>query len=331
MLKGSSLYSQKIKDTIFFLNGSKMVGEIKGIKLGVLTFDPDDANDITVELQKLKTIIAISKLFRIETIAHRVYFGNMIANNKAGYVFIASGLDTIEYRIEEISVVYSFKHAFRNRFSGYVNAGFSFTKSSNLGRFNIDARLSYMAKKDEITLSTTDIYTITDTGFSRDKEDITTKYNHYFSTAWFGTLLFKYQRNLELGLLRRYQEGIGAGNKFITSKHIYAWARTGVVFNQEKYDEGEYPGTLPEVFLQAEFNFFRFTKPKISLLLNEALYYGVTNGNRLRNDGQLDLSWELVKDLDLVFSIYNNYDSKPPTAENSKFDFGVVFSVGFTF
>ncbi len=255
----------------------------------------------------------------------------MIANKKAGYVFITSGSDTIEYRIEDISVVYSFKNTFRNRFSGSVNMGFSFTKSSNLGRFNIDARLSYLAKKEEITLSTSDVYTITDTGLSRDKEDISTKYNHYFSTTWFGTLLLKYQRNLELGLLRRYQEGLGAGNKFITSKHIYAWTRGGVVLNQEKYTEGEFSGTLPEIFLQAEFNFFRFTKPKISLLLNEALYYGVTNGNRLRNDGQFDLTWEVVKDLDLVISLYNNYDSKPPNAESSKFDFGVVFSVGFTF
>ncbi|HXB31656.1 MAG TPA: hypothetical protein VNW49_17665, partial [Puia sp.] len=44
------LLSQQLKDTIFFRNGSIILGEVKMIKLGVITFDPDDANDITVQL-----------------------------------------------------------------------------------------------------------------------------------------------------------------------------------------------------------------------------------------------------------------------------------------
>ena len=62
-----NLVSQKLKDTLFFRNGSMVLGEIKTIRLGVLNFDPDDANDITVQLIKLKTITAPGVIFRIET------------------------------------------------------------------------------------------------------------------------------------------------------------------------------------------------------------------------------------------------------------------------
>ncbi len=43
MLITSKVFSQELKDTIFFTNGSRLIGEIKKIKLGVMTFDPGKA------------------------------------------------------------------------------------------------------------------------------------------------------------------------------------------------------------------------------------------------------------------------------------------------
>lgn len=40
---------QAQKDPIFFRNGSRIVGELKKIKMGAGTFDPDDDNDSAVE------------------------------------------------------------------------------------------------------------------------------------------------------------------------------------------------------------------------------------------------------------------------------------------
>src|SRR5436305_8250537 len=68
LIFATAVFSQSKKDTLFFNNGSIVIGEIKKIKLGVITFDPDDANDITVQLRKLKTVSAVSKIFRIETV-----------------------------------------------------------------------------------------------------------------------------------------------------------------------------------------------------------------------------------------------------------------------
>jgi len=48
---------QVIKDTIFLTNGSLVIGKVLKVKLGVISFDPDDANDITVQMRKLKTIV----------------------------------------------------------------------------------------------------------------------------------------------------------------------------------------------------------------------------------------------------------------------------------
>lgn len=106
------LVSQALKDTLFFKNGSMILGEIKTIKLGVVNFDPDDANDITVELNKLKTITAPGVIFRIETTDDHVLYGKLFPNAKPGYVTIAGEKDTTEWLLEGISLLFPFKDAF---------------------------------------------------------------------------------------------------------------------------------------------------------------------------------------------------------------------------
>src|SRR5205085_3002966 len=103
-----------------------------------------------------------------------------------------------------------------------------------------------ISPKDEVFLTVSAIYNMTDTSFSRDNESFVLKNNYYLTPTWFATAFFSYQRNLELGLQRRYQEGVGAGNKFITTKNVYTWARTGFVFKQEKSTEQVTTGTLTE-------------------------------------------------------------------------------------
>ena len=111
---------------------------------------------------------------------------------------------------------------------------------------------------------------------------------------------------------------------------MYAWTRMGIVFNQEKNTEEEKSGTLTELFTQVELNFFRFTKPDLTLNTSEAFYYSLSQAGRVRNDIS-DLIWELVKDLNLSFSAYWNFDSQPASTGSRTSDLGTVFSVALTF
>jgi len=330
LLFSMKAFLQTRKDTIFFTNGSVMIGEIKKVKLGVVTFDPDDANDVTVQLRKLKTMSAVSKIFRIETVQHNVCYGRLVPTDSGNYVRLIQG-DTSILFIQNISVMYPYENAVMRRFSGNVGLGYSFTRSSNFGRLNFDGAIKYVSPKEEITLSGSGIYTMTDTSFTRDNENVSFKNNYYFSTSWFATLLFNYQRNIELGLQRRYQEGLGVGNKFITSKYMYAWARSGLVFNQEKSTENISTGTLTEFFGQIQFNLFKFTKPEVNFDMSQTFYYNLSQKDRFRNDGETNLTWEIINDLDLNLTFYNNYDSKPPVEGKRKLDFGIVFGVNYSF
>lgn len=324
-------YSQTRKDTIFLNNGSVIIGEVKKIKLGVISFDPDDANDITVQLRNVKTLYAVNKILRIETVKEHVYYGRLLPDSAKNYAKMLHGGDTSILNLQDISNMYPYEKSFLRRFSGYIGLGYSYTRSSNFGRVNYDGNITYASRRDEILLSVSGVYTMSDTSFIRDNENFSSKYNYYLSPSWFASVFISYQRNLELGLLRRLQEGIGAGNKFITSKHIYAWVRSGLVFNQEKSTENVTSGTLTELFGQLEFNFFKFTTPEINFDIAQTYYYNLSQSGRFRYDGEANANWEIINDLKLNLGFYNNYDSKPPVEGSNHFDFGVTFGFNYSF
>jgi len=323
--------AQKVKDTLFFTNGSMIIGEIKSIKLGLVTFDPDDANDITVQLRKLRTIAGRMKVFRIETVAHNLYFGLLLPDTTKNRVIVKTESENKSIDIENISVMYAFEKTIARRFSGAVGIGYTYTRSSGFGRLNYDANLKYTSRKTESNISTSGIYTLYDSLLSRDQENIEIKINYYFLRNWFLTAFIAYQRNLELGLQRRYQQGLGIGNKFLTRQHVYTWGRIGVVINQEKSTEDVSSGLLTELFGQLELNIFSFDKPNIDVLLSQSIFYSLTQAGRFRNDGNLSVKWEIFKDFDISLEPYNNYDSKPPVEGSHKFDYGIVFGISYTF
>lgn len=326
-----SAYAQIEKDTVFFSNGGVLIGKIKKAKLGILTFDPDDANDVTIQLRKIKTISAAHKIFRIETINHDVYFGRIWRGGNENTIDLRRFADTLKFSLENVSILYPFETSVGQRFSGSVGLGYSYTRSSGLGRLNFDGSVSYVSRKDEVSFSFSGIYTVYDSLFSRDKEGANLKYNYYFAKEWFTTLFLGYQRNIELGLKRRYQEGVGIGNKFLKKRSLYAWARTGLSFNQEESMEGVKSQLLTEVFGQFEMNIFKFEKPKLSLSVQQSLYYSLTQTDRFRNDGSVNIVWELFKDFNLSFEPYNNFDSKPPVSDSPQFDYGIVLGIKYTF
>jgi len=319
------------RDTLFFKNGTKVIGKMKSVKLGMIKFDIDNIVLASIQLRNIRTMTAITKIFRVETIRHDVYYGNLCASKNEGEVIVLSGGDSIAIQVLDISVLYAYRDAFLQRFSGNLSLGFNYTKSSSIGNLSYDNKIFYSARKAEVSLGIAGNYSITDTLFNRDREDWNAKYNHYFSPVWFGTLLGTYQRNLELSMLRRIQEGFGAGEKFLTKKSVYAWYRGGMVFNQETNTDYETSGTLVEIFMQFEFNFFRFVKPKVSLTLAQTVYYNLSQLGRFRNDGTVSLSYEAIKDLKFTLSFYNNYDSKPPVEGSQTFDYGATYGITYKF
>ncbi|MGN6510570.1 MAG: DUF481 domain-containing protein, partial [Chitinophaga sp.] len=140
-----------------------------------------------------------------------------------------------------------------------------------------------------------------------------------------------YQRNISLGISRRFQEGLAIGNKFLLRPHMRAHAVTGVVLNQERSIDGDDSKVLAEIPVLLQYDLFLFSDPKISLSSSQSVFFGVTQAGRIRQDGETKLSWEIFKDFTVDLIFYNNFDNQPPAADSRKFDYSIVFGIGYEF
>jgi hypothetical protein len=77
-----------------------------------------------------------------------------------------------------------------------------------------------------------------------------------------------------------------------------------------------------------DFASFRFSKTEIRSRFT--LFPSLTTPGRTRLQGTTDINFKIVKDLWWGFSLYENYDSKPPVRAD-KNDLGISTSLGWKF
>ncbi len=321
------------QDTLFLNNKSVLVGKLKKIDLATITFKANDITTLTLELDKLKTLHVSSKLLRVETIFKEVHIGYLLSSKEPGTTKVASLHDTTDISLASIVSITTIGNNFWDATSGHIGAGYSYTRSSSIGRFNFDGNIKYVKEHIETGLGGSAIMTQENETFSRDREDLMLQGSYYYSPVWYNQLFVNYQRNLELSLIRRLQQGVGFGSRFLVRSNMQANLVTGMVINQELSTEGNPSGTLSEIPVGVNYNFYKYSKPKFIFSIVQVVYFGLNQNGRIRQDGKTKITWKPFSDLYLSADIYNNYDSKPPgsTGSNPSLDYGIVFNIGYDF
>jgi hypothetical protein len=319
------------KDTLYIEGQAAIWGKLKNIQLGIVTFDANQLGDITVKLVKLNAIKATSYLFRIETIDKELYYCKLYpGRSKKQIRFVSGGMDR-EIPIENIISLSYFQKNFWQRLDGNISFGFDYTRSSGIGRLNADASATYITRRIEVALSGSTIITFAGDSSQREPENMGLSGTYYFGNAWLATPLFNYQRNLELGIQRRFQQALGIGNKIVLKPHLQTAIVAAFAINEETNTNDSRSKTLMEVPVMVLFNLFNYKKTTTKLSVKQAVYFGLNQGGRVRLDGEINLSWEIIQHLLLSLRFTNNFDSRPPNLTGKTLDFSTVFSIGYQF
>ena len=318
------------RDSIYLYNGQILIGKVLAAALGIIIIDDVDFRNTEVKMYKIQKLVTQQR-FRIETDDKHVYFGTIKSSPQPGYVtIIPDGLDSITINIIAISVILQVDKGLFKGLDGKISAGFSYTKSSDIGQVNLNATIYNSARRFEYRLTASENASLDSGKFSRDREELGLRVGYNLNETWSAITGFSYQRNLELSIARRYQQIFGAGNKLIVSNHVQLIAISGITLNQEKSTEGESSGLLFEIPLVARFDYFKFKNPNMQISATPAGYFGVTQKGRIRFEGNINFAWQLVTDFNFNFSPYFNFDNQPPSA-GSDFDYGIVISLSYRF
>lgn len=319
------------KDTLYLKNQSPMAGKLEKIRYGYITFDLDDVGVIDVDLHNVKTIKTVGYGYRIQT-AHRDFLmGNFDRHEDEGRVKIISGDDEMDIAIRNLNEVRLLQEKFFDRIEGRFGAGFTLSRFNNVGIYNGDLEVRYDTERLELSLNGSIIYSQEEGRLSRDRENLLFRTNYYLTPNWQAVGMANYQRNLHLGIARRYQIGGGAGLYVLQHKRVIANIISGLVINDELTVGGIRNSWLIEAPLIFEFAFFRLSRPEINFRTTQSFFAGLNQWGRIRNDGNTRLSWTVIEDLDIGLNFYNNYDNQSPAETQSRFDYGLVFEIGFTF
>ena len=86
-----------------------------------------------------------------------------------------------------------------------------------------------------------------------------------------------------------------------------------------------------EGLLRVDYSRYIFDNPKFDLSVILSAYPSITDAGRTRAQFDVDLRWELFKDLFWNVTYFNKFDSDPPSGTESTDDYGIVTSIGWTF
>lgn len=317
-------------DSIFLFRGQVFIGTIKGARLGELRIDDNSVRVIEMKMYRIKKIVATQR-FKIETDSKIIYYGVLKEGKEDGWVnLVLDDSSIVSLNILDISTITALEKGFWTRLNGSFGAGFTYTKSNDLGQFNINSNIYYVTESADYQLTLSAISSIDSGVFSRDRENGELFTAIVVNPTWFVALGLEYERNLELSIARRFQELVGGGNKLLVRKNMQLLAISGITFNQELSTSGISSGLLYEIPFILRFNFFKYQKPNLQVSTIQSTFYSLSQKGRVRYSGDLNFSWELIKDFYWTLNPYANFDSQPPEG-NSKSDFGIAVGITYKF
>jgi len=322
VLTGSCINTHGQKtDKVVLLNGDTLTGEILNMKLGMLTYKMDGPGTINIKWEYV-TGIASNKVFDFTLRNGEIIVGSLDSLFKSHQKII----------LNDIIEIIPIKDRFLNRLVGDVNLGFNYTKSNSILQSNFSSNISYIIPKSEYNLKINSVLTNygNDTSLTK-KQDIVGSYMRNLNKNYFWAVSLGWQQNTELGLASRYLLSGTFGLQPLTDNHNRLLAAAGLSYNQEQSVEtGQFSGNLDGLF-SIGYKRFYYSTPKLSINASYSVYPGISDWGRIRMQADLNVSVEIFKDFQTGLVFYYSYDNKPPQGSLSTFDYGILFTVGYTF
>jgi hypothetical protein len=312
-------------DSVWIRNGDRITGEVKSLYRALLKYSTDDLGTISVEWNNVTRIFSRAT-FEVQVSSGHKHYGSL-GQAPNGRVIV--GPDTLF--LEAIVAIAPIRQTFIARLDGYVDLGFSFQKANRTLQVTSGARVVYRGPATESTLEFST--------FREDRDDaeqtarLTTGLTQrfLFGNRWSAGFGLGYERNEELDLAGRVTLlGFGAYS-FFRSNHLNFGTIDGLVVTREQYFSTDSTSHGLEALIGAVFGAYRYDRPKLDASLTSSLYPSLTVQGRVRWQNDIRLSYELVKDFMVTFTIFGSFDSKPQSVDASRNDFGTTLALSWKF
>ncbi len=331
---GSPLHAQFLSDpektdSLRLRNGDWVVGDLREMARGIVTYKTDAMSTIYVKWSRVLTATT-DKRFQIYLDDERRYLGSLQTSETLGRVVIRADRDTFEVATRSIVELKRIKATFWNRLDGSLDFGFGFTQQNAKTDLSLRFETRYLFNRNRLNL-------LLDGTFSRQDSvsDITRgtarlMYIRELKGMWFLGFSAAAEQNSQLSLDIRGSIGGGPGRFFIANNRMELGTIVGIGYNRERFTGEEARNTLP-LGLITDFQFFDWSGLSTDLSSRLSIQPVLNDAGRWRISFTADLTQEIVNLLYLRIGLVEEYDSSPPSADANKNDFRITTSLGWTY
>ncbi len=320
------LLAQKT-DVVILQNGTKIIGEIKALERGRLTYSTDEMKTIYIDWRKVTNLSSRNR-FQVETVVGRRYVGSFDAAAESEKIMLVQGTERLSLDLASVVRIYPLDVRIWDRFKGYLDVGFSLNRANKLRTWTLGTGISLRTQKWLADLTGSSYYSKQENVQSAQNNSLRLVAQRFFVKRWAGWGLLQAEQNKEFALDLRLTGGGGWGRYFIQTNRSLLGVLAGLMATQEKFTGREETGYSAEANFYVQFSTFRYERPNLDFTTTLGILPNLTTWGRVRSEFSARLSYEVFKDFYFGLNGFIKYDNR---AEASKYDFSLDTSIGWKF
>ena len=320
-------FAQKT-DVVKLVNGDTLTCEIKLLDRGRLEVSTDHLGTVNIEWDKVASVTS-KRLFRVETTDGLRLLGSL-ATPASGQLDVIQEADTVTTTALDVVFIAPIERRFWQQLDGAFNLGLSYTQSSGVAQLNFGANATHRRANAQWTASASSYLTAESDGDNTSRHALDLLGVRYFRQRSLWLLQGGFMRNEELGYKLRGTISGGIGQFLVHTNRAILVVGGGLSTSREVPVDGDSTQEL-EALIAARQSYFTYDTPKTNVSMGVALYPSLTQWGRVRIEFNGQANREIVKDFTVGFTIYNSYDSQPPSEGARKNDVGLSLTIGWTF
>ncbi len=328
LLEGG-VHAQAKTDVVTLANGDRITGEVSKLDRGRLEYKTDDAGTIYFEWDNIVSLRS-SAQFEVGTSDGRLFLGGLDTDGPRTLVVIGAQ-GRVSLPNSEVTMITPIGRSFWKRLDGSVDLGFSYTRSSDIAQLNVNSTTTFRRPSTEVQL--TGSATLTKSGDGDEADDRATaqvSYRRFRGQNLFVMAAGGLDSNESLGLLLRIQGALGVGRRLLNTNRAQVTAVGGLAVNNEHGVDSD-PTQNIEGLLTFRTSYFSYDRPKTNVDIGFQYYPSLSDWGRQRIQFDSAVKREFWKDVFLSVSVFDTFDSRPPTETAEHNDVGVVLSFGWSY
>ena len=260
----------------------------------------------------------------------RKHYGSL-TTAPAGYLVVTGRVVADTLPLGLVVHIVPMSQRFWSRVDGYVDLGFTYQQANHNLQLTVGTEIGYRGPRSMVQIQGTHFVQDQDSVNATSRSSLTLVEQAFLHNRWIAGLSQGYERNEELELIGRTKFGLGGGRYMVQNDVMELTVGAGAVLLHERYLGQEQGSTTVEGQLTSTLNAFRYNSPKLDLTTSLHIYPGISDWGRVRIDFDTRISYELIKDFFLTLSVFERFDSRPPSETAAKSDFGTTLSISWSF